>query len=114
MTARTSPAATPVQLGIILLTAATAAIHLYLGLSFGLLLFVLNGLGYLGLLGALYLPVPQLVRYRNLTRWVLIGYTALTVFLWVLIGMRTALGYTDKLIELALITLLLVEWRRLR
>jgi hypothetical protein len=43
----------------------TAIIHLYLGLSFGDPVFVLNGLGYLALFAALYLPIAQLAQYRN-------------------------------------------------
>ena len=73
-------------------------------------MFILNGLGYLTLLAALYLP--QLARYRNVVRWVLIGYAALTIFLWILIGARTPVGYIDKAIEFALISLLLVDARR--
>ena len=61
-TASSSPA---LRLGIIVLTVTTAAIHLYLGLSSGLPLFVLNGLGYLALFAALYLPISQLAQYRN-------------------------------------------------
>src|SRR3712207_9092379 len=53
--------------GIFLLTLATAVIHLYLafsaisymGLNFGVMLFILNGLGYLGLLAVLQLPIPR-------------------------------------------------------
>ena len=75
-------ASDPVRLGIIALTIGTALIHLYLGLQ-GLPLFVLNGLGYLGLLAALTLPLPYLSDYRSLTRWVLVCYTALTIFLWI-------------------------------
>jgi uncharacterized membrane protein len=108
-----SPAISPIGLGIVALMLATAAIHLYLG-SMGFPLFILNGLGYIALLAALYLPVPQLMRYRNLARWALIGYTALTVILWLVIGARTPIGYVDKLIELALISLLLIEWRARR
>ncbi|HEX2728437.1 MAG TPA: hypothetical protein VHM16_01710 [Rubrobacteraceae bacterium] len=99
------------RIGIIVLTAATALIHLYLGLL-GFTLFILNGLGYLTLLAALYLPVPQLARYRNAARWVLVGYTALTIFLWILVGARTPIGYIDKLIEVALIALLILDARR--
>lgn len=99
------------RIGIIVLTAATALIHLYLGLL-GFPLFILNGLGYLTLLAALYLPVPQLARYRNAARWVLVGYTALTIFLWILVGARTPIGYIDKLIEVALIALLILDARR--
>jgi hypothetical protein len=47
-------------------------------------------------------------------RWVLIGYAALTILLWILLGDRTAIGYTAKAIEVALITLLLLEARRSR
>ena len=70
-------------------------IHLYLGLQ-GFPLFVLNGLGYLGLLAALILPIPRISEYRTLVRWVFVGYTALTIFLWILVGARNSLGYTDK------------------
>jgi len=76
--------------------------------------FILNGLGYLTLLAALYAPVPRLARYRNVARWTLIFYTALTVILWVVIGERTAIGYADKVIEISLIVLLLIESRQLR
>jgi hypothetical protein len=61
------------QIGIIVLTLATAIIHLQL--VFPSVLFILNGLGYLGLLGALYLPIPQLAGYRPLVCWALVGYT---------------------------------------
>ena len=79
-----------------------------LGLS-GLPLFVLNGLGYLALVAALYLPVAPLARYRNAVRWVLVGYVALTIALWAFVGARNAMGYADKLVEVALISLLLIE-----
>jgi hypothetical protein len=96
--------------GIVLLTLATALIHLQL--AFPDPVFILNGLGYLALIGALYLPIPQIAPYRNVVRWVLIGYTALTLFLWILIGARTPIGYTAAAIEVALIALLLLEARR--
>jgi hypothetical protein len=100
----------PLRIGVILLTVGTAVIHLYLGFQ-GFPLFVLNGLGYLGLLAALILPIPRISEYRNLTRWVLVGYTALTIFLWILVGSRNAIGYVDKIIELALMALLVLEAR---
>jgi hypothetical protein len=96
--------------GIVLLTLAAALIHLQL--AFPDPVFILNGLGYLALIGALYLPIPQIAPYRNVVRWVLIGYTALTLFLWILIGARTPIGYTAAAIEVALIALLLLEARR--
>jgi hypothetical protein len=96
--------------GIVLLTLATALIHLQL--AFPDPVFILNGLGYLALLAALYLPIPQVAGYRNAVRWVLIGYTALTIFLWILFGARIPIGYTAVAIEVALIALLLLEARR--
>ena len=98
------------QGGIILLTVATAVIHF--SLLFPDVLFILNGLGYLGLLAALYLPIPQLRNHRHLVRWVLLGYTALTVILWVIMGSRNLIGYVDKAIEIVLIVLLWLESRQ--
>jgi hypothetical protein len=103
----------PLRVGVIVLTVGTALIHLYLGLQ-GFPLFILNGLGYLGLLAAIILPIPRFSEYRNLVRWVLVGYTALTIFLWILVGARNSIGYADKIIELALIALLALEARRSR
>jgi hypothetical protein len=100
------------RIGIVVLTLGVALIHL--SLNFPDPGFILNGLGYLALLAALYMPVRRLTRYRNVVRWILIGYTALTIFLWILFGDRTLTGYTAKTIEVALITLLLLEPRRSR
>jgi hypothetical protein len=107
-----TPTNVVLRVGIVALTLGTALIHL--SLNFPDLGFMLNGLGYLTLLAALCLPVPQLARYRDIVRWVLIGYAALTILLWILLGDRTAIGYTAKAIEVALITLLLLEARRSR
>src|SRR5215211_9268451 len=104
--------------GIFLLTLATAFIHLFLaftaipyfGLNFGVMLFILNGLGYLGLLAALQLPIPQLARFRRPARWVLVAYTTLTIVLFfVMAPYYTFIGYVDKAIEVALIVLLLAD-----
>jgi len=103
----------PLRVGVIALTIGTAMIHLYLGLQ-GFPLFILNGLGYLTLLAALTLPIPWISDYRNLTRWVLVGYTTLTIFLWILVGARNSIGYADKIIEIVLIALLVLEASRLR
>ena len=110
MTSSSSQANAAIRAGIIVLTLATALIHLQL--NFPDPVFIMNGLGYLGLLAALYLPLPQVSRYRNLARWALIGFTALTIFLWVLFGARIPIGYIDKAIEIALIALLLLDARR--
>jgi hypothetical protein len=37
----------------------------------------------------LYLPLPQLARYRNAVLRPLVGYAALAIFLWILLGERT-------------------------
>ena len=109
----TAPPSPALRLGVVVLTAATAAIHLYLGLSSGLPPFVLNGLGYLTLLAALYMPIPRLLPYRNTVRWLLVGFAALTILLWLVItgGNSTTVGYIDKLVEMLLITLLVAEAR---
>lgn len=111
MTASSTPTSnTAIRAGIVLLTLATALIHLQL--NFPDPIFILNGLGYLSLLAALYLP--QLERYRSAARWALVGFTALTILLWVLLGARTPIGYTDKAIEIGLIVLLLLDAHRAR
>ncbi len=78
-------------------------------------LFVLNFAGYIVLLGALYLPALQ--RFQRLTRWLLIGYTSITILLWYLIsgGHSDLMAYIDKFVEVVLIALLLIEgWRTRR
>ena len=98
--------------GIFLLALATAVIHLYLaltaisyfgGLNFGVMLFILNGLGYLGLLAALQLPIPQLARFRSAARWPLVAFTALSfVLFFVMAPSYEFIGYVDKAVEVAL------------
>jgi hypothetical protein len=114
----TSRTSVGLGIGIFVLTLATAGIHLYLaltaiaymGLNLGVMLFILNGLGYLGLLAALQLPVPQLSRFRSAARWALIGLAALTIVLFFIMAPEyTILGYVDKAIEAALIALLLAD-----
>ena len=115
---RTSSVGLSLGVGIFLLTVATAVIHLYLaftaigsmGFNFGVMLFILNGLGYLGLLAALQLPIPQLARFRSAARWALIALAALTIVLFFLMAPAyTIIGYVDKAIEVALIALLLAD-----
>jgi hypothetical protein len=104
--------------GIFVLTLATAVIHLYLaltaigsmGFNFGVMLFILNGLGYLGLVAVLQLPIRQLARFRSAARWALVAFTALTIVLFfVMAPQYTLIGYVDKAIEVALITMLLAD-----
>jgi hypothetical protein len=100
----------PLQIAIILMTLATAAMHFVL--LFPDVLFILNALGYIGLLGALYLPIPALARFRPLTRWALMGFTAITIIAWLAIGQRDMYAYTNKLIEVVLFVLLWLDSRR--
>jgi hypothetical protein len=99
----------PIQIGIILLAVATALIHIVLALPANLIMFYLNGLGYIGLTAALYLP--QFAAYRRIIRWALIGFTAVTIVGWAIVGERSLIAYIDKFIEAALIGLLAAEMR---
>ncbi len=103
------------DIAIIVLTIATALVHLVLGFSDGvMIMFVLNGLGYLTLLGGLYLPISALASYRSKIRWALIAFAAVTVLAWIAIGLRNVLGYTDKAIEIVLIVLLVWQAQQKR
>jgi hypothetical protein len=74
------------------------------------MLFILNGLGYLGLLAVLQLPIPQLARFRSAARWTLVAYAALTIVLFfVMAPFYDFIGYLDKAIEVALIMLLIAD-----
>jgi hypothetical protein len=101
-----------IRIGVVVLTVITAIVHL--SLLFPDPAFILNGLGYLTLLAALYLPIPRLVPYRRVVRLTLMGYATLTILLWVAIGERNLLGFSTTADEVALVILLLVEGRRIR
>jgi hypothetical protein len=75
-------------------------------------LFLLNGIGYLVLVTALYLP--QLRQYQPIVRWLLIAFAAVTVIMYFAIaGFRiNPVGLLTKLVEIALIVLLLIDGRR--
>jgi hypothetical protein len=106
----------PIEGSIIALTISTAIVHLLLAFGEGTLpmgtlpiLWLLNGIGYLVLLAALYLP--SLAVIQPFVRWVLIAYTALTFVAWVVIthAAYDAFDYTDKIIEIVIILLLIIE-----
>src|SRR5215207_9664860 len=101
---------TAIRIGVVVLTLMASVVHL--SLLFPDPVFILNGLGYMALLAALYLPVPRLVPHRRAVRWTLIGYATLTILAWVAIGERTPLGYSTTAGEVALVLLLLVEGSR--
>ena len=94
---------------IVALTGATAYIHLGLG---GLL-FTLNGLGYLGLavlvvIGAVA-PVAIVERFSWFPRLALIGYTAMTIVGYLVMGPYFTLGFIAKGIEVAIIALVTID-----
>jgi hypothetical protein len=97
---------------IVGLTVATAYIHLGLG---GLL-FTLNGLGYLGLAALVVIgaaaPMPIIAKFSWFPRVALMGYTALTIAGYLIMGPYFTLGFIAKGIEVALITLLVVDVMR--
>jgi hypothetical protein len=102
--------------GIILSGLATALLHLSLFSQMGFDPIVLNGLGYLALLAAYFLPIPFFQQRYRLVWWVLMGYTVLTFVLWILLGDKnfvagtsSAIGYYAKAAELVLMGFLLAD-----
>ena len=115
---------------IIILVLATAVLHFAAAFDRTLFpdgtpdpLFTLNGLGYLGLLGAFYLPIPFSQQRHKLVWQVLFGYVILTIVAWLVIwvGMNviaqgvpffsrdSIYGVPAKIIELVLLYLLWQE-----
>jgi hypothetical protein len=115
---------TILTVGIVLLTLFAAGSHLFLGvnglrrpLNIFTVLFLLNSLGYLTLLAALTLPIPQLSSHRHLVRRALAGYAALTVVTWVTVVITMHFGaiplaYVTKVDELTLIFVLWLSGRQ--
>ena len=108
---------------IIVLGLVTAVLHLAAAFDKQLFahgpdpLFILNGLGYLGLLGAYFLPIAFFQQKHNLVRQGFIIYAIITFLAWVWIwviqyviiggenffGHDSVYGIPAKLAELALI-----------
>jgi hypothetical protein len=99
------------KVGIAILAIATGLIHFSLALTDPSVrvIFTLNLLGYLSFAAALLLPLPIVRNYRRLVRYGFIGFTLLTIILWVFIGMRIPIAYVDKVIEVVLVILLFME-----
>ncbi len=104
------------RLIVIILTVATALIHLGLGIGslpevFGII-FVLNGIGYLALLAGLYF-VSQLAGQRGLIRYGLIAFAGVTIIGYFVIqggdAFSSVPGLVTKAIELALIAVLWID-----
>lgn len=79
------------QIGILVGVLATAFLHLAAAFDQQLFpmppdpLFTLNGLGYLGLLGAYFLPIPFFQQKHKLVWWVLFIYVIVTIVAWLFI-----------------------------
>lgn len=100
---------------IILLTLITAGIHIYFfstdpkgGMLFTM--FLLNGLGYLGLLGVLYLPQGLPASFTRLIRPVFIGYTILTIALYIIIGAASGI-WSAPLAPISKVAEALLVWQ---
>ena len=115
---------------IIVLVLATAILHLAAAFDRILFpagvpdpLFLLNGLGYLGLLGAYFLPIPFFQQNHKLVWRVLFGYVILTIVAWLVIWVGinviaqgvpffsrdSIYGVPAKIIEVILLSLLWKE-----
>jgi hypothetical protein len=104
---------TGIHYGIILAAIATAILHIML---FPDIMFTLNGLGYLGLLGAYFLPIAFFQQRHNLVWWALVGYTVLTIVLWLVMGEKdfnasptAPIGYYAKAAEVLLLIFLWLD-----
>ncbi len=105
---------------IILLTLITAGIHFYFfstgpGLVFSgpnvlFSFFLLNGLGYLVLLGLLYLPLGLPEGLHRLVRPVFIGFTILTVVLYFIISSQSGI-WSIPLAPIAKLDELILIWQ---
>lgn len=98
---------------IVVLTLATALIHLYLNIALGSFspLFTLNGVGYLVLLVALLQNIPR--GQIRLQHFAFMAYVLVTILAWVAIGDKSnPLGIITKVIELLLLAALWLHLRR--
>jgi hypothetical protein len=79
------------QIVIIVGVLATALLHLSAAFDKILFpegpdpLFTLNGLGYVGLLGAFFLPIPFFQQRHKLVWWALFVYIIITIIAWLII-----------------------------
>ena len=79
------------QYSILVLALITAILHLAAAFDKQLFpespdpIFILNGLGYLGLIGAYFLPISFFQQRHNLVRLGFMGYAVLTIVAWLVI-----------------------------
>lgn len=127
----------PLQIAITVMIALTALVHIYLGVGMAMIvatqpamaaamggatavlilavLFCCNFAGYVVLATGLYLPALR--KFQRVIRWTLVGYTALTIFAYFAVAQSHAIdvfGLSDKVVECALIALLVIQGRRAR
>lgn len=122
------------QIGIACAAVLTAALHFAAAFDRVLFpegpdpLFLLNGFGYLGLLGAFLLPIPFFQQKHDWVRWALIGFAILTILAWVFIWVIQYVliqgvpffsrdswyGVPAKLAELVLLALLWADRKKSR
>src|SRR4051795_1207092 len=111
MTPRSSlrPLDVVIRIAIVGLVLGTAYIHSTLG---GLL-FTLNALGYLVAAVAVVIPLAVAIRFRWFVRLGLMGYAATAIVAWAVQGPYYSTAFIAKGIEVALITLLAVDFARM-
>lgn len=117
---------TGIHYGIIVLVLITAILHLSAAFDKVLFsygpdpLFILNGLGYLGLLGAYFLPIPFFQKQHKLVWGALFAFVIVTIIAWLFIwvgqyviirgepffGHDSIYGVPSKIAELILLGLL--------
>ena len=98
-----------IRIAIVGLTLGTAYIHSTLG---GLL-FTLNATGYLVAALAVIVPLALAIRFRWFIRLGLIGYAATAIVAWAITGPYYTTAFIAKGIEVALITLLAIDFARM-
>src|SRR5689334_25392361 len=87
-------------MAIIILTLITAIIHLALGIMdftsaepSGLAVpFILNGIGYLALLAALFMNVPYFRDNRTVAHWLLIAFASVTLIAFFVVNRSNLAG----------------------
>jgi hypothetical protein len=111
MNARSSlrPLDVVIRIAIVGLTLGTAYIHSTLG---GLL-FTLNAVGYVVAALAVVIPLGIAIRFRWFVRLGLMVYAATAIVAWAVQGPYYTTAYVAKGIEIALITLLAIDFARM-
>ena len=97
---------TPLRIAIVVLTLATAVIHVVAAVDLELPVLALNGAGYVAILVAIYTAPNRFLSSRRRPRIALGLYAALGLLLWAGGGERNVLAYIDKVVEIVLLVVL--------